>query len=69
LPQKDSTGIGHEFAIKTKFSKKKSPIRDGQIEKGREDVGVHQGGDTLDVFVRKSSRESGDISKFIIMNR
>jgi hypothetical protein len=41
---------------------KKSPVPDGQIEKGREDVGAHQGADNLAVFVRKSSRESGGIS-------
>jgi hypothetical protein len=44
------------------FPQKKTPGRDENIEKGREDVGTHQGVDTLVVFVRKSSRESGDIS-------
>ncbi len=49
----------------------KSHGRDGQIEKGREDVGAHQGADTLDAFVRKSSRESGDIcmSSFLARNK
>jgi hypothetical protein len=48
---------------KNKFPhKKKSPGRDGHIEKGREDVGSHHGPDTLVVFVRKSSRESAGIS-------
>jgi hypothetical protein len=57
---------------KNKFShKKKSPGRDGQIEKGREDVGAHQGADTLAAFVRKSSRESGGISmsSFLARNK
>jgi hypothetical protein len=43
---------------------KKALGRDGQIEKGREDVGA---GDTLTAFVRKSSRESGDISMSIFL--
>jgi hypothetical protein len=43
--------------------------RDGQIEKGREDVGSHQGADTLTVFVRKSSRESGGISMSSFLSR
>jgi hypothetical protein len=45
---------------KTNFPQKKFTGRDGQIEEGREDVDAHQGTDTLAVFVRKSSRESGD---------
>ncbi len=59
----DSPGIGHEFYEEKKISlKKKITGRDGQIEKDREDVGTHQGADTLSALVRKSSRESGDIS-------
>jgi hypothetical protein len=45
-----------------KSTKKIQPGRDGQIEKGREDVVTHQEVDTLVVFVRKSSRVSGAIS-------
>jgi hypothetical protein len=58
--------------LEKKFSSKnKSPGRDGQIEKGREDVGAHQGADTLAAFVRKSSRESGGISmsSFLARNK
>jgi hypothetical protein len=44
------------------FPEKKNHLRDGQIEKGREDVGSHQGAVTLAAFVRKPSRESGVIS-------
>ena len=40
-----------------------------QIKKGREDVGSHQGEDTLPAFVRKSSRVSGDISMSIFLTR
>jgi hypothetical protein len=51
------------------FHKNKSLGRDGQIKKGREDVGAHEGGDTLTAFVRKSSRESGGISMSIFLAR
>jgi hypothetical protein len=46
-------------------------VRDGHIEKGREDVGVHQGAETLAAFVRKSLRESGGISmsSFLTLNK
>jgi hypothetical protein len=57
---------------KKKFPPKKNHLgRDGQIEKGREDVGTHQGTDTLSDFVRKSSRESGGISmsRFLTQNK
>ena len=56
---------------KTNFPQKKITLRDGQIEKGREDVGAHEGGDTLTAFVRKSSRESGGISmsSFLARNK
>jgi hypothetical protein len=55
---------------KTNFPPQKKALgRDGQIEKGREDVGAHEGGDTLTVFVRKSSRESGVISMSIFLAR
>jgi hypothetical protein len=52
-------------------TKKKSPGRDGEIEKDREDVDSHQGTETLVVFVRKSSRESGIISmsSFLVCNK
>ncbi len=54
---------GREFLKKTNVPhKKKSPGREGYIEKGREDVDTHQGTDTLVAIVRKSSRESGVIS-------
>jgi hypothetical protein len=66
----DSTGMSREFLKKMKFPhKKKSPGRDGQIEKGREDVGSHQAADTPVAFVRKSSRESGVISMSIFLAR
>ncbi len=44
---------------------------DVDIEKGREDVDVHQGTDTLVTFVRKSSRESGvmSMSTFLAHNK
>ncbi len=68
----DSPGIGREFLKKTNFPPKKNHLgRDGQIEKGREDVGAHQGADTLAAFVRKSSRDSGGISmsSFLARNK
>jgi hypothetical protein len=52
-----------------KFPRKKNLLRDGQIEKGKEDVGAHQGTVTLAAFVRKSSRESGVISMSIFLTR
>ena len=43
----------------------------GKSKKGREDVGAHQGADTLAAFVRKSSKISGDISmsSFLVRNK
>ena len=50
---------GHELLKKKQFSWKKSPSKQyGQIQQGKEDVDKHQGVDTLDVFVRNSSRAS-----------
>ncbi len=47
----DSPGIGREFLKKTNFPPKKNHLRrDGQIEKGREDVGADQEADTLAAF-------------------
>jgi hypothetical protein len=65
----DSPGIGREFE-KNKFSKT-NHLRDGQIERGREEVGSYQGEDTPAAFVRKSSRESGVISmsSFLALNK
>jgi hypothetical protein len=56
-------------SLKKQIFHKKNHLRDGQIEKGREDVGAHEGGDTLTAFVRKSSRESGGISMSIFLAR
>ncbi len=67
-----TSGIGREFFKKTNFPPPKNHLaRDGQIEKGREDVDTHQGTDTLATFVRKSSRESWVISmsRFLARNK
>jgi hypothetical protein len=60
----DSTGIVTNSWKKKFPHKKKSPGRDGHIEKGRQDVDTHQGADTLPVSIVAPtvSRVSGGIS-------
>ena len=61
---------GREFFKTKSFSHKNHlPEQYGQIAPGRDDVGPHQGPDTLDAFVRNSSRVSGGISVSSVYNK